>query len=85
MAVPTDFDQSNTVIEIPPTLSRDECDAINAYVGPSDQDYKFCITCWKLTQKELDEMNRTERVWMVVMGNTMPSSYCHGISLWRKE
>lgn len=29
------------------------------------------VTCWKLTKEELEEVNRTGRVWVTVIGRSM--------------
>lgn len=71
------FPESNHVLDKPPDMSREECDALSVWIGPanvkeSDKSFPVVISCWKLTKEELEEINRTGRVWLYVWGQTMP-------------
>lgn len=35
------------------------------------QNIPVVISCWKLTKEELEEINKTGRVWLTVVGDTM--------------
>jgi hypothetical protein len=37
------------------------------------------ISCWKVTQEELEEIQRTGRVWLMVYGVTMPPVVLCGV------
>lgn len=63
MAEPTNFDESNIVMDPPPGVSQDECSSINAFT-----DGHHFITCWKVTAEELEEINRTGRIWLCQLG-----------------
>lgn len=64
--IPTSFPESNHVFDKPSDMSRDHCDALSVWVGQVD-DGEFqsdvIISCWKPTAEELEEINRTGRVW----------------------
>ena len=68
---PTDFEGSNYVIDKPSDMTRDECDAINAFVGTTEDGHPIFITCFKATGEELQEINKTGRVWIWHFGNTL--------------
>lgn len=70
MAVPTSFDESNHVLDPPPGVQVEACAPLSVFV-----DGKHVISCWKLTQAELDEVNRTGRIWLWLWGKTMPPAY----------
>lgn len=38
-------------------------------------------SCWRLTQEELEEVNRTGVVWLRIMGHAMPPVYVSGTAL----
>lgn len=66
---PTDFDQSNKVFDKPQSMTRDECEAVNCFVGKDVAGQDVILTCWKPTREELEEINRTGRVWCYHYGN----------------
>ncbi len=43
------------------------------------------ISCWKPSREELEEVQRTGRVWLVVYGETMPPAHVSGLSPFREE
>lgn len=63
----TSFDESNHSLGPPPGVSEDECSSLAVFV-----DGKHVVSCWKLTREELEEVNRTGRVWLTIWGRTMP-------------
>ena len=79
MAVPTDFHGSNAVLDRPPTMTDDECEAINVFLGTNENGLPAVVSCWKVTMEELEEINKTGRIWLVIMGATMPPSAITGI------
>jgi hypothetical protein len=66
------FDEANTVLDTPKGMTPDNCEPLSVWRGPLDNGIPAVISCWKLTQNELEEINRTGRVWLLVMGSTMP-------------
>jgi hypothetical protein len=69
---PTSFDQSNTILDKPQELTRDECQPLNVCLTNLDNGNPVIISCWKMTKEELEEINKTGRVWLVVLGCMMP-------------
>lgn len=59
----TDFENSNHVFDKPSDMSRDECDPLNVFVGFTEDQHPIVISCWKPTKEELEEINRTGRIW----------------------
>lgn len=77
--VPTDFDESNIVYDKPEGLTRDECEPLCAYYGPSAFG-PVIISCWKCTQEEMDEIIRTGRIWVWHYGSTLQPHAAGGLS-----
>ena len=78
---PATFKQSNTVLEPPEGVPPDAMDSISVCRAVSllgGQGHPVVLSCWKLTQEELDEINKTKRVWLHVMGESMPSVWLSG-------
>lgn len=77
--VPTSFDEENTVLDTPPGLSPELCAPLPVWVGSTTDGLPVVVSCWKLTQEELKEIQQTGRVWITVLGvgmqPIMPSGY----------
>lgn len=68
--VPTSFAESNGTLD-PPRGMEDCCDPLAVAYGKLNE-MPVVVSCWKLTKEELEEINRTGRVWLVVVGETQP-------------
>lgn len=77
--VPTSFAEENIVLDKPPELTYDQCEAINAFRGHSTVGLPITITCWKPTRDELEEIQRTGRVWLLTYGFVVPPSIVLGL------
>lgn len=80
--IPAAFEQENAVFDTPEGMSPEEVSPISAWHGLIG-DKEFVVTCWKATKEELEEINKTGRVWLLVMGKTMPPVYLDGISIFK--
>ena len=75
MAVPASFDESNAVLEAPANV---DCQALSVYRTEIQDGIPVIFSCWKLTAAELGEINRTGRVWLGILGVTMPPALVLG-------
>lgn len=78
MAVPASFDGADTVLDKPADMSYEECGVLAVRRG-AIQDQPVVLSCWKLTPEELAEIIKTGRVWLLVLGYTMPPVEVCGI------
>lgn len=76
--LPCNFDESNITLGPPEGMTEDEVHSLRAYKG-----FGQVITCWKPTVEELLEIQQTGRVWLRVMGDTMPPAALSGLNPWR--
>lgn len=86
MAVPASFDESNLVLDKPANMNDEQCEALSVHYrkGTSDS-FPQITSLWKLTKDELEEVNRNNgRVWVTVLGASMPPIVVSGISPFRK-
>lgn len=81
--IPSSFDESNTYLSAPNGMP--DCLPLSCYIGNDDTKHPVIISCFKLTKEELEEINKTGRVWLTVAGQTMPPVVLSGISPWRKK
>lgn len=78
MAFPSSFDESDEILSAPPGMeSRVEPLSVLRTID-GDGKTPSVISCWKLTKEELDEVNRTGRIWVGVAGITMPHIWISG-------
>ena len=69
---PASFDESNAVIAAPPGIHPDDCPVLSVWIGTQYNGLPVMLSCWKLTVDELAEIQKTGRVWLTVMGHSMP-------------
>jgi hypothetical protein len=61
-------------------MSRDECESLSVWRGPTTDGHAVVISCWKLTTEEMSEIQKTGRIWIIVYGRTMPPIAASGTS-----
>lgn len=67
MANPIDFPESNRNWKKPSSMTDEECGPLPAFV-----DDTHSVSCWQLSQMELEEVQRTGVVWLGVCGSQPP-------------
>lgn len=78
--IPTAFDEENGVLGEPPGVSLEACGPLSVWRGPTTDGIPVVVSCWKPTKEELDEINRTGRVWLMVWGQTMAPAVLLGLN-----
>ena len=69
--VPVSFDGENCLLQ-PPVGMETLIEPINAFQGHAEEGTPVCVTCWKMTTAELEEFQRTGRIWVVIRGTLIP-------------
>lgn len=77
--IPSSFDEANLVLDRPAGDGFKDCDPLNVLRCQDPVGRPMVISCWKLTQEELEEIQRTGRVWLSIWGPTMPPANVSGI------
>jgi hypothetical protein len=72
MAYPSSFDESNHVLSRPMSMTDEECVPLSVLQTETEDGHPVTVSCWKLTEEELQEINRTGRVWLMVCGDSIP-------------
>ncbi len=78
--IATAFDEDNSVIGPPPGMTDEQVQYLSVYRGNAQFGNPVVISCWKPTAEEMAEIARTGRVWLIVMGQTMPPVMVSGIT-----
>lgn len=73
MANPVSFEFSNQM-----QLSSRGSPQIPFFTTHIDDDPKTMVTisCWELTDEEVEELKRTKRIWLTIHGNHPPVDVC---------
>jgi hypothetical protein len=53
-------------------MTDDQCGPLAIARAVCPDGTPVLLSCWKLTREELDEINRTGRVWLGIIGRSMP-------------
>ncbi len=69
--LPSAFDEDNAILDAPPGLV-DLCQSLSVYIGGTRDGMPVVISCWKPSVEELEEIKRTGRIWLTIMGHMMP-------------
>lgn len=70
--IPTAFDEETNVLGPPEGWGEDVVGSLSVAHGVNPMGIPMVISCWKITQDELAEFQRTGKIWLMVVGNTMP-------------
>ena len=67
MANPVEFPESNIKFGKPGSMTAAECGDLPCYFNGEQ-----IVSCWQLTPEELEEINSTGVVWIMVWGQGTP-------------
>jgi hypothetical protein len=75
--LPVDFPQRNFVFGKPTDQEDEECLSLPVFKGETLVDdlqkvYPCIISCWQLSKEDLEEVQRTGRIWLSITGQGMP-------------
>lgn len=66
------FPESNSVLGPPQGLTEEEVYSLNVWQGLNSDKIPITISCWKLTQEEIDHLLKGGRLWLHIFGGGMP-------------
>lgn len=75
--IPANFEGSNGVADTPPGVDPDKIQPLYVY-----RDGAAILSCWRPTAEEMEEIKRTGRIWLWVLGSKMMPVALTGISPW---
>lgn len=67
MAKPVGFEGANFVFTAPPTMTPDECGDLEVFRNGNQ-----IVSCWRLSEDELERVAETGVVWLSIVGAGMP-------------
>jgi len=78
--IPVAFDNENVVLNPPREPAFRDVEPLPVYQGPDSDGMEVTIACFKMSREELDEINRTGRVWIILRGEVVPIFTLDGVS-----
>lgn len=75
--IPTGFDGETHLLDKPDAMERDQCEPLSVQAGVLDG-ILVMQSCWKLTAEEIEEVNRTGRIWLGLCTNLHPAVILSG-------
>lgn len=82
---PCSFDEVNTILDKPDNMTYEQCQAVTAFKGTMRSGIPVIITCWKPSKRELNEISRTGRVWVLSCGDCVPPLCPMGFSPFEED
>lgn len=81
--IATSFDESNGCLGAPQGMTPEEVETLSIWRGTirfegMEVGVPAVVSCWKPTPEELEEIKKTGRVWLVIMGISMPPACLMG-------
>ena len=79
--IASSFDESNCMMDTPQGVDPDQIIPLSVCFSVSMMwQVPVTVTCWKLTKEELENIQKTGRVWVTLMGHGMPPILPSGFS-----
>lgn len=74
MANPVKFPQSNDLLRRPSGMTEDQCADLPIWRGVTAHDMAtpMLISCWELSPEEMEQINRTGKIYVGAIGQTHP-------------
>lgn len=64
---PVDFPEKNMELQPPAGSGPGECATLPIFFGGT-----YSVSCWRLTDEDIDLLKNNRNVWLVVMGTNHP-------------
>lgn len=78
--IPTKFKQCNCILGPPEGISEDLVSSM--FVLKTE---KQVLSCWKITKEELEEVQKTGRIWLHIVAPEAPPVFLSGFSPFKKQ
>lgn len=70
--LPTTFESSNFVFTKPMDMTDEQCSDLPVFKGKTSDGYPVIISCWKFSKEDLEEIEKTNCIYLSITGNGMP-------------
>lgn len=83
--IATAFEESNFYFDKPADMTYDECEVLSVFAGATADRQPIVISCWKATKEELEEINKTGRVWCFHYGTGLQPHALSGTNPFKEQ
>lgn len=70
--IPVDFKESNFTFGKPEGWTDEQCLPLTVWKGNCDDGTPDIISCWSFSKEDLEEIHRTGRIWLRIVGTGLP-------------
>ena len=66
---PIDFPESNMLATKPESMTDEQCVAMNVLHGQFPDGSDVFISCWEMSDEELEQIKKTKKIWVWQYGD----------------
>lgn len=81
---PVDFPEANFTFGRPMVMTDEQCGSLRVFKGKYADGLPVNISCFELSEDELQEIVKTRRVWLHVIGESHPPVAIGTESPWKE-
>jgi hypothetical protein len=70
--LPVEFEQCNFTFTKPSSMTDEECLPLRVFKGQDTTGVPVIISCWQFSKEDLEEIEKTGRVYLTICGTGMP-------------
>lgn len=70
--IPIEFPEMNFTYSKPQGMTDEECAPLHVFKGKDEASTPVIISCWQLSKEDLEEINRTGKIYLQIVGHGMP-------------
>lgn len=74
------FPQQNNILGKPENMTDDECYGLPVHHYVTDRGFPAIISCWELTDEDIEQIIKTRRIWANTLGKTLSPFSLHSYS-----
>jgi len=70
--IPVDFKEANFTFTRPKSMTDEQCGDLRVWKGYDLAGFPIIVSCWRLSKEDLEEINRTGKIWLSVTSEVTP-------------
>lgn len=75
--IPIEFKEANFTFVKPANMTDEQCMSLPVYKGVDSAGFPIIISCWQLNKEDLEEIQRTGCVYLMIVSNSQPPVSLH--------
>ncbi len=69
---PVTFPEQNISLGKPEGMTDEQCGSLPAFQGHDPEGFPVIVSCWELSPEELEQVQETGKIYLVVISPTQP-------------